>query len=164
MKWDALGSLVGMSTEALRPPVGRTRRERLRRIVIVVGLVSLVVGAAWVVGVISGVIAVRVTGVSWVYLDNGTVSTAYAFTGSCTGLKGSYHPDMAIHCQLQLWGPRGGYLSTNGFVSVSPPFSGGLVPPPPCYGYGCQTPTSLSVVIVTPWLPGSYMIQAQVTG
>ncbi len=153
-----------MSPDGPNGVVGRTRRERLRKIVIVVGLVALVVVAAWLVGVISGVIAVRVTGINWVYMDNGSASTAYAFTGSCADVSGSYHPDTAIHCQLQLWGPRGGYLSTHGFVSVSPPFSGGLVPPPPCYGYGCQPPTSLNVVIVTPWLPGSYTIQAQVTG
>lgn len=146
------------------PKATRKRRERLRTIVLAVGLAMIVVVTAWLVGVVTGLIAIRVTGIDWAYVSNGSAVPGYAFTGSCAQLNGSFHPDASIHCQLQVWGPRGGYLSTHGSVSTSQPFNSGVIPPPACTGYGCQAPTSLYVVIVTPWLPGTYTIHGAVTG
>lgn len=145
---------------------GKTiRRARFRRALVCVGIVLLVVVVGWVVGVVSGVIRVQVTGVTWSVVENGSVVPGYAFTGSCTTLAGSYHPWTALQCNLIVWGPRGAYLSSSGAVSASPPFSAGTVPPPPCTGYGCPMHApSLYVVITTPAVPGSYWLNAQVTG
>ncbi|HYK93244.1 MAG TPA: hypothetical protein VEY07_04285 [Thermoplasmata archaeon] len=137
-------------------------RHTLRSILILLGIVGLLVAMVWIVGVVSGVITVNITRVTWQVVGNGIAEPGYSFTGSCTTVQGNYHPDYGINCQLRVWGPNDTVLNTRGSVTAAAPFSAGIVPPEPCYTFGCPSPPLLNVVIVTPWVPGAYSVQAEV--